>query len=252
FHKFLNQYVWSIYELAFVLIEVIIKTLNIKEPLTFALDDTLIGKKGKHIFGCGIHFNHSAKQNESKYIYGHNWVFISLIHFSTLVSKWLCFPILAQLYIPQKYKPYNKEHISRIDIAIQILRKIKERIKSYFIIVADAFYAKEALLKHCISNGIIFISRLRIDAVLYPKCRKRGRPRKYGIRLPSLMESSKRVSLFKRYTLFLYGKKVTISLQTFTAYWKPAASIIRVLIVKYPNKKGITCFFCTESSRFRK
>ncbi|MEW5693532.1 MAG: hypothetical protein AB1765_09590 [Candidatus Hydrogenedentota bacterium] len=45
FHKFLNQYVWSIYELAFVLIEVIIKTLNIKEPLI--IEDVLTRISGR-------------------------------------------------------------------------------------------------------------------------------------------------------------------------------------------------------------
>jgi hypothetical protein len=126
-------------------------------------------------------------------------------------------------------------------------------LQAHFTVVADTFYAKAGLIRYCLRQGIIFISRLRIDAVLYDgvkhRRRRRGRPRKYGQRLPSLRRLAKRWSSFKNHTLFLYGKEVTVSVSTFTAYWRPAGTMIRIFMVKYPKRKDITCFFCTDITR---
>ncbi|MEI6422926.1 MAG: transposase, partial [Lentisphaerota bacterium] len=49
--------------------------------LLIALDDTLYGKTGKKIAGCATHFDHAAKKNSSKWIFGQCRVLAGLLLF---------------------------------------------------------------------------------------------------------------------------------------------------------------------------
>ena len=68
-HRFLNSYKWDSKRLSLRTLEIIIKVMNI-ERLFLALDDTLVMKYGKCIFGRAIHCNHAHKANIPKYITG--------------------------------------------------------------------------------------------------------------------------------------------------------------------------------------
>jgi hypothetical protein len=46
-----------------------------------ALDDSTYGKTGQHIAGCDSHFDHAAKQNWSKWIFGHCRVVAGVLTF---------------------------------------------------------------------------------------------------------------------------------------------------------------------------
>ena len=258
-HRFLNSYKWDFEKLGLTMLKILINVLNLSEgsafggkELTIALDDTLVMKYGKCIYGRAIHFVHSNKPNMPKYIYGHNWVVLGLMHHLKVFKKWVCFPFLAKLFIPENYFKDPSRFKSRIGISIEMLKKIKEHINLPIILVADGLYAKKDLLRYCIEQQITFISRLRSDAVLHrvaphQKRRSRGRPRKYGNRI-----SMKRLSLkekkFEKISLVLYGKEQSVKVRTFNAFWKPAGKLVKVFIVKFiDNKKeSVSYFFSTD------
>lgn len=251
--RFMSHYVWDATQLGLTVLGDLIISLAIKGPLVFALDDTLVAKYGPKIFGRGVHFNHTGKPNEPKYIKGHNWVVIGLLYFSALFSKWVCLPILAELFIPVKTLPKHKEFNSRIDIAIELVHKIKSHINNDLIVVADGLYAKAKLVISCNKEHIIFISRLRSDARLYEKAStektpKRGRPRKYGNRLPKLTEIAGNKDGFKKYTLKLYGECHQLRMKSLEALWKPVGTVIKVLIVSFDEGKPASYFFSTDLS----
>ena len=50
--------------------ELIGSSLLIDGRLHLLADDTTYGKTGKHIAGCDIHFDHAAKHNRSRWIFG--------------------------------------------------------------------------------------------------------------------------------------------------------------------------------------
>jgi hypothetical protein len=252
--RFLSHYVWDAAGLGLSVLTMAINSFGMKAPFLFALDDTLVAKYGPKIFGRGLHFNHTGKPNEPRYINGHNWVVLGLLHFSTLFSKWICLPILADLFVPELVLPKGKEFKSRTRLAIDLLRKLKNHVKGELTIVADGLYAKTSLVNFCLSEGITFISRLRSDAALYQSAqdatgrRRRGRPRKYGKRLPKLEQMAKNKEHFKKYNLTLYGESHQLYIKSFEALWKPAGQFIKVLMVYFDGAKTASYFFSTDLS----
>jgi len=260
-HRFLNRYKWDIEKLCFPMMKILINYFNLKE-LSLALDDTLVMKYGKCIYGRAIHFVHSNEPNMPKYIYGHNWVVLGLMHYLKFFKKWVCFPFFAKLFIPKDYFSQGSTSggtdqscfKSRIGISIDMLQNIKERINLPITLVADGLYAKRDLLRYCIEHKITFISRLRTNAVLHrayppqnPAKRSRGRPRKYGDRI-SIKKLSQKENKFEKISLVLYGKEQCIKVRTLTAFWKPAGKLIKVFIVKFTNnkKEAVSYFFSTD------
>lgn len=249
--RFLSQYKWQPIQLGLSVLKIILKYVPVASPLAFALDDTLVPKYGRKIFGRGCHFDHARKINQPKYVNGHNWVVLGLLHFSSLFYKWLCFPILADLFVPEKQINKNHQFRSRIQIAIDLIDNLKTIINNRFIIVADGLYAKKDLVKYCIKEKVTFISRLRSDAALFlkpkpVKTRTRGRPRTFGKKLPSLSQLALNKNEFKQYQLKLYGRQCPVKIKSFYAIWKPAATQIKVLIVYFDNMAQPSYFFCTD------
>jgi len=249
-HRFVSQYKWDIHRLVFSLYQIIHRVVDFPKEPVFALDDTLVPKYGKKIFGRACHFDHSSRPNRPKYIMGHNWVILGLLHYCSVFSKWLCLPLLAELFIPESVLPKGRPHMSRIDIAAQMVTRIKQFVNTPFTLVADGLYAKKNLVRHCIEESITFISRLRCDACLYdiPKpCKKRGkgRPRKYGKRLPSLQALSQDPEGFKTYHLKLYGKIHVVDVKKVIGIWKPAGQPIQILMVHFDDSKSFAYFFST-------
>jgi len=252
-HRFLGLYKWELTRLVGDLLSLLCKVLPLGEEPVFALDDTLVPKYGPHIFGRGTHFDHAARPNRPKYIQGHNWVVLGLMHYCDLFSKWLCFPLLAQLFIPEKILKEDLPFRSRIQMAVEMMTQLKAMVNKRIILVADGLYAKKALVRHCIAEDISFVSRLRIDACLYkrvrqPRHRGRGRPRKYGKRMSAPKELAKDPEGFVAYRLKLYGKQRTILVKRIEAMWKPAGQPIQVLIVRFDDDHPLACFFSTDLS----
>ena len=117
-----------------------VKSFNksFSKELTIALDDTLVMKYGKCIYGRAIHAVHSNNPNMPKYIYEHNWVVFGLIHHLRVFNKWICFPFfLSKLFIPKNYFTDLSLFKSRIDLAIEILKMIKKHTNLPITLVVD-------------------------------------------------------------------------------------------------------------------
>ena len=257
YHRFLNNYKWEPRKLALSILKTVVKTFNI-EQLTLGLDDTLIPKYGKKIFGRALHFDHAAKVNFASYIKGHNWVTIGVLQHVSALKKWLCFPFWSELFIPEKEcTKTDTPFLTKIDISISMLKGIKEYFSTLSItLVADALYAKKKLLQWCIESKVTMITRLRSDAALFEpvrpsKTKTRGRPPVKGKRLPALGRLAEEAKKFSSLTLTLYGEEKTVLYRQFQAYWRPAGTVVNVVIVKYPQKRGSTTayFLSTDCSQ---
>src|SRR4030042_5534373 len=248
-HRFVSQYQWDIHQVVHSLLKLIERSLGKQEKLVFALDETLVPKYGKKIFGRACHFDHSSKPNRPKYIMARNWVILGLLHYCWIFSKWLCLPLLAELFIPESISEKDKVHKSRIDMAVDMIKRVQSFVNTKFTLVADGLYAKKTLVRHCINENIPFISRLRNDAGLYeiPKPNQaRGRPRKYGKRLPSLKNLSQDTGGFTTHQLKLYGENHSVDVKKVIGMWKPAGHPIQVLLVRFDHSKSVVCFFSTN------
>lgn len=248
-HRFVSQYKWDITQVELSVLDLLNKFLDISKYLIFALDDTLVPKYGTKIFGRGCHFDHASKPNTPRYILGHNWVVLGVLYHWDLFSKWICFPILSKLFIPQRAVLDSSLFKSRIQIAVEMVTELKVHLKQSFTLVADGLYAKKNLVRCCIEEDVTFISRLRNDAALYGLVKSsgskgRGRPRKYGKKI--IM--SRKPKGFETIDLKLYGENHKIAFKTVIAMWKPAAAPIKVFMVQFDDSKSLTYFFSTDLS----
>jgi hypothetical protein len=105
--------------------------------------------------------------------------------------------------------------------------------------VVDGAYAKRPFLRPARQHGFTVVSRLRKDAALWslpepvaPDQRGPGRPPTYGKQRLSLAKRAGQTRGWQEVQCVQYGRKVTKTIKTFLATWRPAGGVIRVVIVQ--------------------
>jgi len=226
--------------------------------LLVALDDTPTPRYGPCVEGAGLHHNPSPGPAGEAFVYGH--VFVTLAVLAKHPS-WgtLALPLWSQLYVRHKDVPAIPKGLgwtfrTKLQLAAEQLAWLKvaaaDRFASIWV-AADGGYAKRAFLRAAAQQGMVVVSRLRKDAAL------RSVPdgvRQPGQRGPLPTYGKERISLAKRaghargwqqVACVQYGQKVTKTIKTFVATWRPAGGRIRVVIVKEDD--GWVAFFCTDT-----
>ncbi len=111
-------------------------------------------------------------------------------------------------------------------------------------VVTDGAYAKRPFLKRVLGVGVTVISRLRCDAALWslpvvvdPGQKKgRGRPPKYGKNRINLAQRAAQTRGWQTGLFSLYGRLVVKKYKTFLATYKPVGGVIRVMLVREPDR----------------
>jgi IS4 transposase len=192
-------------------------SVTVAGRLLVVLDDTTYGKTGKKIRGCDIHFDHAAKTNSSRWIYGHCRVLSGLL--IKCHGRWACLPFGQKNFQPQKHKDKSKRrdwHTTKNGIAAVLVDAIRRRFQLPTLVIADSWFGNYPLLRELREQAglpkVDMLSRLRISCALYdmPKAKKkrtRGRPRKYGRRLPTVKVLAKNLrDQAQTQTMFIYGR----------------------------------------------
>jgi len=110
--------------------------------------------------------------------------------------------------------------------------------------VADAYYASGKFIAQLLADGHQFVTRAKRNAVAYlsalaPAHRRRGRPRIYGakVRLKDLAQDD---AAFASAPSPVYGENnVTLRYRCLDVIWRPAARIVRFVIVCHPHRGTI-------------
>lgn len=102
--------------------------------IIIALDDTTYGKSGKEIAGANTHYDHAAKQNCSKYVWGHCRVVIGIL--KSIHGRWACLPLAQALYIPAKKA--GKDFETKIDAAGRLIGDFAKTVNTEILVVADS------------------------------------------------------------------------------------------------------------------
>ena len=74
------------------------------------------GKSGKKIAGADTHYDHAAKQNCSKYVWGHCRVVIGIL--KSIHGRWACLPLAQSLYIPARKQESVENHFELCCMAV--------------------------------------------------------------------------------------------------------------------------------------
>ena len=162
-------------------------------------------------------------------------------------------PLLARMYVKAKdaeaiglaFKSKTEQAVELANWAYQCCRSFGKRLW----VVTDGGFTRASFLKPVIKTGVVVISRLRKDAVLYaepkqPGKRKRGRPRKYGKRI-KLANVVNHPDGWSKVKAFLYGREETKDVKVFRTLYKPAGCMVQVLVVR-EGKNCFRAFMCTD------
>jgi hypothetical protein len=227
------------------------------DHLVFAIDDTPTARYGPHVQGAGIHHNPSPGPAGEKFVYGHIWVTMSWV-VRHPVWDTLSLPLRALLYVrakdvPRLVQAYPWVFRTKLELAVTLVHWLLVWLgqtgKALWLVV-DGAYAKRPFLTATQALGLVVFSRLRKDANLRSLPPTQRRP---GQRGPLPTYGKDKLALAKRagqkrgwqaVACVQYGKRVTKTIKTFEATWRPAGGRIRVVIVR--EEDGWLAYFCTD------
>jgi len=217
--------------------------------LLLVLDDFINPKTGRNIFGCSHIFDHAAKANQSKYPWAQNVVLVGLL--KRVKGRWACLPLAHRFYLPKKAISAKLDTMkipgkdpsfqTKLEQAAKMIIKLAQHfVGANVTVVCDSWFGNNGLFKPLrkqLGSSFHLISRLRSNSVLYSmpqngKSKKRGRPRKYGIRLGSCAEmAAKFRSCASIHSVLLYGKSREVNAFSKTVMIKTLKCPVRVVWV---------------------
>jgi DDE superfamily endonuclease len=247
-HRFFSNARWDVDELGLRLAELIVERFCAPgAPVLVAVDDTLLHRLGRKIHACFWHHDATANSQKAAVAWGNNWVVVGICIKLPFLERASCLPVLFRLWRPRRpeYAKANKPDPRRPgkpQLAREMTGLLAARLAGRQIdVVGDAAYATEAW--RGLPGRVTITSRLRANAALYaptpPRTGKRGRPRKWGRRLPSLAElAASPATEWVEQTVRRYGKTETLMLAVIDCLWEPlgAETLVRVILVKDTTK----------------
>jgi hypothetical protein len=220
YSRFLSRYRWSVSALSARLLELLIDHCSLwldeqgRRRLCLVIDETIVEKSSKHMFGVGWQRNTHGGCCRGTHILGHYWLLVGLL--VRLAGRTMCLPLSFGLYRQKKRCP-AAEYRTPCQVALTLLQSLPwpqapDLVRT---VVADAGFADSALLQWCAQNDFVAIVRGRIDARVHdlfveqPRPR-RGRPRVWGAAL-SLAEFAADEANFTQ-TIALYQSRTRVQI----------------------------------------
>lgn len=242
-HRFFSRARWQPDELGLVLAALIVERfLEPDAPVTVVVDDTLLQRWGRKVWGCFYHHDATANSDKTAVAWGNNWVVIGICVELPMLDRTVCLPVLFRLWRPRRaeYAKADKrdpERPGKPVMAREMTLLLAARLSGRRIdLVGDAAYASEAW--RGLPERVTITSRLRVNAAIYaptpPPTGKRGRPRKWGRRLAKLSEiATDPATSWVEHTVRRYGNTETLKLAAIDCLWEPlgAETPVRVILV---------------------
>lgn len=248
FYNFFERSAWTPTDLARRVGVLILTRLSFAGCVTLLVDDTLLHKAGRSVWGLGW-FRDAVASTRKRVATapGHNWVVVAIAFCNPLTGNAvLALPLLACLHRP------GEEHKSCPTLAREMIGLVLQWYPDRrFTLVGDGAYACKELLAG-LDERVTFVGRLRGDAALYdpqvpvaPKG-KRGRKAKKGPRLPSPRDVAKKADekcpgvslwLWRVVSVCVYGRTRELKVVSYEALWPHVLGLqrVKVLVVRDPS-----------------
>src|SRR4051812_17673567 len=232
YHRVLNRARWNSRTASRILLGLLVRTFAPSGPILVGLDDTIERRWGKKIQARGI-YRDPVRSSRSHFVKtsGLRWLSLMLLAEIPWAGRMWALPFLTVLAPSKRYdQKRQRRHKTLPDRGRQMLLQLRRWLPDRpLVLVVDSGYAALEFLGGLANRRqpITCITRLRLDAQLYapaPPRRKGqiGRPRRKGVRLPSLQQRvSDRKTLWRTITVphwYSAGPR-TIQIATGTAVW---------------------------------
>ena len=260
FYNFFSRAKWEIATLANNVALAVVLALLPTGPLCLLVDDTLLHKRGKQVYGLGW-FRDAVASTKKRVATasGNNWVVLGLAMPIPGFANFIIFlPLLARLHLPGKKQPS----------CAALARAMLVTVKGWFpdrelTLVGDGGYAAAGLLKD-LPAGVTYVGRLRADAAVYDPqptrsvAKKRGRKPTKGKRVPSPTEAALKADrnrngkgpwCWQALAVTLYGVERTLKVVSYIVVWPTVLGLrpIRVVVVRdTTGKMQDTYLFTTD------
>ena len=202
YYKWLQTGKWSWVALGLQVARLALRQVTGKRCFV-VIDDTVVCRCSRKAPESRFHHQHGAKTNRPDFVLGQNWVTLAL----AISSGWrnLAVPVLSRL----ARSTGNSGKLMAAKTLLRVVRPVLQgRIATLLI---DSWYMRKSLLMMAQRMGFQVIGQARRDTALYlappPPTGKRGRPRKYGIKMtPEVVAQLPET----RQRFFLYGAWHTV------------------------------------------
>lgn len=193
FHRVLSRAVWSSLKGSRILLELLSRAFIKGSELVIGFDDTIERRRGKQIKAKGI-YRDATRSSHSFFVKtsGLRWLSFMLLTEIPFAQRVWALPFLTVLCPSERYdRTRGIRHRKLTDRARQAILTINRWLPNFdLVFVGDSSFAVLDLLT-AVTDQVTMVSRLRLDAALYKRAAAKkpgqtGRPRKKGIRLPTL------------------------------------------------------------------
>jgi len=248
FYNFFSRSAWAVQDLAHEVATMVVVRLNPRGVLHLVVDDTLLHKRGKLVYGLG--WFRDAVASTAKRVAtasGNHWVVVGLAIQIPGTEKIYCLPVHAKLHLPGKNQP------SEATLAKQMLQDILRWFPDRkLVFIGDGAYSANNLLKD-LDERVTYVGVMRSDAEIYtptpPKQSKskRGRKPQKGTRLPSPREAMKKADrnrsgngpwTWQTVEATAYGVTRSLQVISFLAVWPKVLELVPILVVLVRDPEG--------------
>ena len=162
FYNFFSRSAWTVRDLAHQVAVAIVVRLNPKGLLYLVVDDTLLHKRGKHVYGLGWFRDAVASTaKRTATASGNHWVVVGLAICIPGTNKIYCLPIHAKLHLA------GKNQKSEATLAKEMLGDILAWFPDRkLVFVGDGAYSAKNLLGE-LDSRVTYVGVLRSDAEIY-------------------------------------------------------------------------------------
>ncbi len=246
FYRFFSNARWFPEVLTGLLVRCALRLLD--EPhVVIVVDDTLVEHRGPQIWGIGMHYDaprstygRGGRRRIGQVACGHNWVIASVV----VPTPWSqrrfrALPVAAKLYRNAKHA--GRQYRKRTELAVELVQRIGRFISSHIrvVLLGDSTYTCHTVAR-ALSPRVCVVGPLPRDAALselpVPADKpRRGRPRKYGPRLPcpaELFDAS--TTAWRKTQVRIYGHPVTLEVADSIAQWRSVfgAQPVRIVLTR--------------------
>ncbi len=261
YHRVLSRAAWDPRAGARILLGLLVATFAPRGPVIMAVDDTIERRWGRRIRARGI-YRDPVRSSDAHFVKtsGLRWMSLMLLAPVPWAGRVWALPFLTALVPSERSRrEQGCRHRSLLDVARQLALQARHWLPGRdLVLVGDSGFSALLFLDAMRRGKVTAITRLRLDAALYEPASPRlpgtvGRPRKKGVRLPTLSEALVNESTLWRTVQVpgWYGAgERTIEITSATAVWRhaglPVVPIRWVLIRDPEHRFTPQALLCTD------